>query len=199
MNTKICALLFSCLFFNATMLSMMPEQERDNLSCKQIGISMIPIGAGCTLLATIIMSTPNNVDLEAEDIAFISTICASFAACGVWRCRYSFRKQNRAAAHENERLEHERYHRENPSISIAQEIEKLQADLSQEETLELILAARFKERWQKIQEDFSANEALYQDDQVKVKHKATLAEIDAEIHQKFFMGLQPNVKSAAKS
>ncbi|HLE76246.1 MAG TPA: hypothetical protein VI521_00575, partial [Candidatus Babeliales bacterium] len=78
---------------------------------------------------------------------------------------------------------------ERAHVRIAEKIEHLQADLSQKETLELILAARFKKRWQKVQEDFSTNEARYQDDQMKVEHEAMLAKIYAEINEKVGMGL----------
>ena len=219
MNTKICALLYSCLFFNATMLPMMPDeeaeyikQERGSLSSDQIVGGMLPCFV-CLLMGGmgLMLATRNNNPPDEQLIGIctafpIAGACSSF---GILRCLIKKNKRVARERAEAERADAAAWERaeagreiveaERAYVRIAQEIEKLQADLSQEKTLELILAARFKERWQKVQENFSANEARYQDDQVKAEHEAMLAKIHAEINEKVGMGLQTNIKSASKS
>ncbi|EKD48759.1 MAG: hypothetical protein ACD_64C00146G0001 [uncultured bacterium] len=219
MNTKICALLYSCLFFNATMLPMMPDeeaeyikQERGSLSSDQIVGGMLPCFV-CLLMGGmgLMLATRNNNPPDEQLIGIctafpIAGACSSF---GILRCLIKKNKRVARERAEAERADAAAWERaeagreiveaERAHVRIAEKIEHLQADLSQKETLELILAARFKKRWQKVQEDFSTNEARYQDDQMKVEHEAMLAKIYAEINEKVGMGLQTNIKSASKS
>ncbi len=112
MNTKICALLLSCLFMNATILPMMPDeeavyikQERDNLSCKQIGKLMILIGANCAAMATLIMAGPASDDLTTKDITSIAATQTFFVALHTLNLLDHLKKQNHAAARK-EKLTH---------------------------------------------------------------------------------------------